>query len=150
MLRVMTHEVLLRCLEQHQADTLAAIDRAAQLLNEGPEAARARLVRTRRELARQLRDYQQFKHDRIFDPAIMSGSPSLAAAGRCSKADCIAGGQRFERYVRGWSGQDVAVAWQRFRPATMSLAADLRDHVNAEGVQIRLLLAHAWERRVAA
>ncbi|WP_141243992.1 hypothetical protein [Sphingomonas lenta] len=125
---------------------MAIIDRATACLEQSPEIARAELAHLRWKLARALREYQVFKHSHIFDPAIASGSPSLAEAGRRLKIDCIAGGETFFRYVRFWSSKDVVANWGEFRAATRDLGRNLRDHVSSEGTQIRLLLAEATKR----
>ncbi|WP_141243873.1 hypothetical protein [Sphingomonas lenta] len=136
-------------MDQLQSDTLAVLSRASELLDEEPGPARAGLGAIRRELARKLREYQIFKHSRIFDPALTSGSPSVAEAGRRLKVDCIAGSARFDQYVREWSGKDIAAEWAAFRSATLELGRRLRDHMVSERVQIRLLLAGATPRQNA-
>lgn len=130
-------------LDQLQAETIAMLDDARVLLTGERAAAGEAIAAVRWRLARKLREYQVFKHSRIFDPAITSGSPSLEEAGRQLKIDCIAGGEHFRRYVRRWTGVDLAEQWAEFEAATIEIDRNLRDHLAAEGLQVRLLLSRA-------
>ncbi len=142
----MTSHALLTRLDQLQSETLAVLDRANRLVYGEPADARDGLALVRRELIGALREYQAFKHERLFDPAIASDSLSLAEAGRRLKADCIGGGEAFHRYLRQWSDKDLMVEWPAFKLATTEVGRKLRDQIAVEGAQIRSLLAEAARR----
>lgn len=127
-------------LDTHQAAMLSSIARAAELLECDVAGVRA-CRHIEGDLADTLRSYQSFKHGEIFDPAITSGSPSREAAGRRLKQDCLAGGDGFRSHVRRWRAADLVAEWPNLQPAMLAMMRHLRDHVRAEGVQIRLLLA---------
>lgn len=121
---------------------LASIARAADLLECGASGA-GEYRPVERGLTQTLKAYQLFKHGEIFDPAIASNSPSREEAGRRLKQDCLTGGENFRSHVRRWREADLADEWASFQPVTRALMRHLRDHVRAEGVQIRLLLAES-------
>lgn len=133
-------DAILSRLEELQAVTVALLDQARATIDAGPtQQDQLRTVADR--LAYELQAYQLFKHDRIFDPLIASGSPSSREAARCLKADCVAGGEAFAFFVRQWREQDLQAGWGEFRPAVLNLGTRLRDHIKAEEVQVRLLLS---------
>jgi hypothetical protein len=141
-------EVVLAELEERQTITVALLDQARAVIDAGPtEGNRLRGLADR--LQDEVHAYQLFKHCRIFDPTIAGGSPSSREAARCLKADCIAGGAAFSFSVRQWRDRDLQTGWDEFRPAVLDLGTRLRDHLKAEGVQIRLLLWHLREEASA-
>lgn len=124
-----------------QAIIIMLLNEARAAIDVGP-AQHNRLGAVTVCLADSLHSYQIFKHRRIFDPVITSGSPSSREAARYLKADCIAGAAAFSFFVRQWRDRSLPSVWEEFRPAVINLERQLRDHIKAEGVQIRLLLSH--------
>ena len=70
----------------HQARILLQLSQAEDLLRAGDEQAVEALGRMRWLLVRLLREYQIFKHSRIFEPALRQGSAMqvAVAAKRCN------------------------------------------------------------------
>jgi hypothetical protein len=113
-------------LREHQDKILTCIDGGEKLLEDGAARDVAGCASARWELARILGGYQVFKHLRIYDPAIMEGTPRQAAAARRLKVDCIALSQDFRGYIARWGTAGSGEQWTEYRLDTLSMLRRIR------------------------
>jgi len=116
----------------------AIVDRAETILRSGVRDVAA-LGQIRWEVARTLREYQLFKHSRIFDP-IERGQDYRAALARRMKAECIRVGEEFRRYVLKWSVVSILDHWNEYHPAALDAIRRIRVHLANERPGISELL----------
>ena len=117
---------------------LAIVDRAEAILRSGTRDVAA-LGQTRWEVARTLREYQLFKHSRIFDP-IERAQDYRALRARQMKAECIRVGEEFRQYVLTWSVVSILDHWATYHPAALDAVARIRAHLASERAGIAELL----------
>ena len=99
----------------------------------------AALGQARWEIARALREYQLFKHTRIFDP-IERQPDHRAHQARRMKAECIRVGEEFHRYVLKWSVVSILDHWAEFLPAALDAIARTRAQLAKERIGVIALL----------
>lgn len=133
-------------LDDHQQRLLAKLGENDALLRAAEPDSHA-LGCVRWQLVRLLREYQLFKHRRIFDPAIRSGVTLARAQAETMKAECIAAGEAIARFVLTWSAVEGPVDWSAYRLAALDLHLAIRRHVVRERRGVIALLAMT---RVAA
>lgn len=117
---------------------LAIVDRAESILRSEARDIAA-LGQARWEVARALREYQLFKHSRIFDP-IERGQDYRAIRARRMKAECIRVGEEFRAYVLKWSVVSILDHWADYHPAALDAAARIRAHLAKERLGVAELL----------
>ena len=123
---------------------LAILDRAEAILRSGTNDVAA-LGKTRWEAARALREYQLFKHSRIFDP-LERGQDYRAAHARRMKAECIRVGEEFRQYVLTWSVVSILDHWAEYHPAALDAIRRIRAHLASE----RRAIAELFDVKPAA
>lgn len=136
----MTSHIDQDALRRHQEIALGILSRGAECLDRGPAAVLADGVGLRRELGDALREYQLFKHERIFDPAIGSADEHRAALARHMKVGCIAAGEVFRAHMNRWTADQIATDWVHYKPAARLTVNQLRRHIVTEGEGITELL----------
>ena len=136
----MTKAGLLVRLHQHQDTILQIMREAEPLLRSASLRDIPALSRTRWALMRALTEYQLFKHNEIFDPAM--GRAALGSAQRADrlKRACTAMGDEYRAYVGKWGGADIGAAWSVYQPAALQMTARLRDHIAREREDCAALL----------
>lgn len=136
----MTKTNVLVRLHQHQDSILSMMRTAEPLLRSASLRDIPALSRGRWSLMRALSEYQQFKHQHIFDPAI--GRAALGSAQRAErmKRACIAMGDEYRAYAAKWGGADIAQLWSTYQPAALQMIARLRDHIAREREDCAALL----------
>ena len=117
---------------------LAITDRTEAILRSDSKDVAA-LGNCRWEAARTLREYQLFKHGRIFDP-LEKGQDYRAIKARRMKADCIRVGEEFRAYVLKWSVVSILDHWAEYHPAALDLIARIRAHLAKERIGVAELL----------
>ena len=117
---------------------LAIADRSEAILRSDSKDVAA-LGNCRWEAARTLREYQLFKHNRIFDP-LEKGQDYRAIRARRMKADCIRVGDEFRAYVLKWSVVSILDHWSEYHPAALDLIARIRAHLAKERIGVAELL----------
>jgi hypothetical protein len=117
---------------------LAIANRAETILRSGSRDVTA-LGTCRWEAARALREYQLFKHNRIFDP-LERGQDYRAIKARRMKADCIRVGEDFRAYVLKWSVVSILDNWDEYHPAALDVAKRIRIHLARERIGVAELL----------
>ena len=117
---------------------LAIADRAEAILRSDSKDVAA-LGTCRWEAARALREYQLFKHSRIFDP-LERGQDYRAIKARRMKADCIRVGEAFRAYVLKWSVVSILDHWADYQPAALDAATRIRTHLARERIGVAELL----------
>jgi hypothetical protein len=117
----------------------AIVNRAEAILRDPDNKDVAALGTARWELARTLREYQLFKHSRIFDP-LERGQDYRAIRARRMKADCIRVGEEFRAYVLKWSVVSILDHWSEYHPAALDAVARIRAHLARERVGVAELL----------
>ncbi|WP_425230878.1 hypothetical protein [Sphingomonas sp.] len=127
-------------LHRHQENILAIMRGAEPLLRDSALRDVAALARARWALMRALGEYQLFKHNEIFDPAIARDLLGSALKAERMKRACIAMGDEFRGYVTKWSGRDVAGDWVAYEPAALQIIARLRAHIARERTEVAELL----------
>ncbi len=125
-------------LHSHQRRALDLLVRGADALDSA--AGDQQALSMRPDLAAVLRDYQIFKHEEIFDPAVASGGAERAALGRAMKVECIAAGETYRLHVQQWKPDAIAADPANYRAASRLTLNALRRHVEREGEGITLLL----------
>ena len=123
----------------------AIIDRAEAILREPGNRNVAALGQARWEAARTLRQYQLFKHGRIFDP-IAQGEDHRALKARQMKTECLHFGEEFRNYVMRWSVVSILDSWDDYHPAALASIARIR----AQLVRERCGVAELLEAKSAA
>lgn len=128
----MTTTGLLARLHRHQDAILTIMRTAEPLLRSAALRDVPALSRNRWSLMRALSEYQLFKHNEIFDPAI--GRAVLGSAERADrlKRACIAMDDDFRAHVSKWGGADLESVWSVYQPAALQMIARLRDHIARE------------------
>ncbi|MFS0771796.1 hypothetical protein [Sphingomonas sp. 1P08PE] len=124
-------------LHDHQRRALDILARGAAALDAGLDRERTDL---RAEMADVLRDYQIFKHEEVFDPAVSSGSAERAMLGRAMKIECIAAGEAFRTHSMRWKDEAIVADPANYRAAARLTLNALRRHIEREGEGITLLL----------
>lgn len=117
----------------------AIINRAESLLQNSDTYDVTALGQARWEAARCLREYQLFKHARIFDP-LDRGQDSRAITARRMKAECIRGGEEFRAYVLKWSVVSIPDHWANYHPAALDAIARIRAQLIRERIGVAELL----------
>ena len=117
----------------------AIVDRAEAILREPGNRDVASLGQARWQAARALRQYQLFKHGRIFDP-IAASQDFRALKARQMKEDCISFGDAFHKYVLRWSVVSIADNWEEYHAAALGSVARIRAQLVKERVGIAELL----------
>jgi hypothetical protein len=103
----------------------------------------SQLGQTRWEMARLLREYQLYKHTRIFDHFERVGG-SQAALARQMRAECIRVGEEFRAYILKWSVTSILDNWAEYQPAALDAIARIRAQLVREQVGVeRLLMRNA-------
>jgi serine/threonine protein kinase HipA of HipAB toxin-antitoxin module len=128
-------------LRVYQRRAFDLVDRANAILDEGKEAALIALPSLRGEIVEVLQAYQVFKHERIFDPAVLAGGDERTRLGRAMKIECIAAGETFRRHMTQWKDDDIARDWDNYRAAARLTLNALRRHLENERDGIETLLA---------
>jgi hypothetical protein len=128
-------------LQRHQQTALTILSRCITALDQGPQAVLAASETLRRDLGEALGAYQQFKHQRIFDPAIESGDDVRATLGRHMKVSCIAAGEVFRAHMRQWTPERIENEWSSYQASARLTANQLRRHIVSEGEGIADLIA---------
>ena len=144
----MTRSIDQAALRHHQEAALSVLSRGVACLEDGQAAVLAASPRLRQELADVLGAYQQFKHERVFDPAIASGDEQRSVLARHMKVGCIAAGEVFRAHMGRWSADDIAADWPRYKVAARLTANQLRRHIQNEGEGIAELIAAYGEEAV--
>ena len=131
-------------LRHHQAAATDVLRRGVACLADGPQAMVPANAGLRAEMAVVLSEYQQFKHARIFDPAIASGDRQRAVLARHMKIACISAGEVFRVHQLQWTPDRIAADWRGYAVAARLTANQLRRHIlnEAEGIE-DLLAAYA-------
>jgi hypothetical protein len=117
---------------------LAIVARAEALLRSDTRDVAA-LGKARWEVARALREYQLFKHNRIFDP-LGSGPDYRAIRARRMKAECIRVGEEFRQYVLKWSVVSILDHWADYHPAALDAVVRIRAQLAKERIGVAQLL----------
>jgi hypothetical protein len=117
----------------------AIVNKAEAILRQPDNRDVAALGAARWEVARVLREYQLFKHSRIFDP-LERGSDYRAIKAKRMKADCIRVGEEFRAYVLKWSVVSILDHWADYHPAALDAVARIRAHLKRERVGVAELL----------
>lgn len=99
----------------------------------------ATLSQMRWEIARALREYQLFKHTRIFDP-IERQPDHRAPQARRMKAECVRVGEEFRNYVLKWSVVSTLDHWADYHPAALDAIARIRAQLAKERIGVIALL----------
>lgn len=136
----MTHMVDQDALRRHQEVTLGVLGHAAACIAAGRETVLANRPVLRREMAEALEAYQRFKHERIFDPAILSGDEQRAAMARHMKIGCIAAGEVFRAHGQRWKAEAIEADWPRYKAAARLTVNQIRRHIVTESEGIAELI----------
>ena len=118
---------------------LAIADRSEAILRDPDNRDVTALGVCRWEAARVLREYQIFKHSRIFDP-LERGQDYRAIKARRMKADCIRVGEEFRAYVLKWSVVSILDHWAEYPPAALDVCKRIRTHLARERIGVAELL----------
>ncbi|RYF19988.1 MAG: hypothetical protein EOO77_08970 [Oxalobacteraceae bacterium] len=137
----MIDDTILSRLQSYHDDIVARIAASVAVIEADNLSSLSTLSARRWQMVRLLREYQIFKHSRIFDPAISSGSPSAVAAAREMKINCIAIGNAFSSYVKIWSSGLITTRWEDYRIAMIEMSTLLTRHVKSERRSIVALLS---------
>lgn len=136
----MTKAVLLARLHRHQDNILAMMRTAEPLLRNASLRDVPALSRARWALMRALTEYQLFKHNEIFDPAIAGAVLGSAQRADRLKRACITVGDEYRAYATKWGGADIEGVWSVYQPAALQMIARLRDHLAREREDCAALL----------
>ena len=117
----------------------AIVDRAEAILREPGNRDVAALGQARWQAARALRQYQLFKHGRIFDP-IAASQDFRAVKARQMKDDCIRFGEAFHKYVLRWSVVSISDNWEEYHAAALASVARIRAQLVRERAGVAELL----------
>ena len=93
------------------------------------------------QYVRLLTEFETFKHREIFAPALRDGTSDKAPTARQLEASCAEISRAFRAYVMKWSTVDKNACWENYREAAAAIIQRLRDHLEAEGPAMRLLLS---------
>lgn len=137
----MSNASILNLLQTYHDDIVERIAASVTLIENEGLSSLSTLAARRWQMVRLLREYQIFKHSRIFDPAIAKGSSSEIAAAYKMKVNCIAIGDEFAAYVRHWSSGVIATNWEDYRFAMIEMSTSLMAHVKTERRDIDILLS---------
>ena len=135
----MENEPILTRLHDHQR-------RASEVLRRGAEAVESGSGDLRQDIGAVLQDYQVFKHEEIFNPAVRSASPEQAALAREMKIECIAAGEAFRAHVQRWTPGEIDFDRSGYRAASRLTLNAVRRHVDREREGITRLLGLLAER----
>ena len=129
-------------LEAYQTRIAAALDDKLRAVA-GAEDRRAHsIAEARWALVRLLREYQLFRHTRIFDPIIGSKNFSRATQADILKGKCLAAGNHYRQHVAKWSLTCTDHSWPTYEAELRVLIAGINDHLSAEAQSVRKLLRH--------
>jgi hypothetical protein len=117
----------------------AIVDRAEAILREPGNRDVAALGQARWQAARLLRQYQLFKHSRIFDP-IAASQDFRALRAKRMKEDCIRFGETFQDYVLRWSVVSISDNWEEYHAAALGSVARIRAQLVKERAGVAELL----------
>jgi len=117
----------------------AIVDRAEAILREPGNRDVATLGQARWQAARLLRQYQLFKHSRIFDP-IAASQDFRALKAKRMKEDCIRFGETFQEYVLRWSVVSIADNWEEYHAAALGSITRIRAQLVKERAGVAELL----------
>jgi len=132
---------------RRQAEILETAAGVMALIDSDPAVGQAELVKARWQLARQVREYQLFKHAEIFGPTIRFGTETQSRLAAQAAALCTANGAEFHAYLTQWSGRDTLGQWPDYQSATKAMVAGLRQALAAEKFQIGRLVEGAERTR---
>jgi hypothetical protein len=124
---------------EFQDRILAIVARAEAALLDPVKRDVAALGQSRWELARALREYQLFKHSRIFDPLERCQDYRAVKAQRM-KAECIRVGEEFRKYVLKWSVVSILDHWADYHPAALDAIARTRAQLAKDRIGVAELL----------
>jgi hypothetical protein len=123
---------------EFQNRILAIAARSETVLESGQRDVAA-LSAARWEIARTLREYQLFKHIRIFDPLLGRNDYRGCKAERM-KAECIQFGERFRDHVLKWSVVSILDHWDEYQPAALATIGEIRKQLARERSGVAVLL----------
>jgi len=136
----MVNDTILTRLQSYHDDIISRIAASVAVIEADNLSSLSSLSARRWQMVRLLREYQIFKHSRIFDPAIAKGSPSEIAAAQEMKINCIAMGNAFTAYVKIWSSGLITTRWEDYRTAMIEMSTLLTRHVKSERHNVEALL----------
>ena len=128
----MANDTILTRLQSYHDDIISRIAASVAVIEADNLSSLSTLSARRWQMVRLLREYQIFKHSRIFDPAIAKGSPSEIEAAQEMKINCIAMGNVFTSYVKTWSSGLITTRWEDYRIAMIEMSTLLMRHVKSE------------------
>ena len=134
-----TANALARLIELQDA-ILTRIGEAETASRIGPSSLEM-LAKRRWEMVRRLREYQLFKHNEIFDPAIKYGTIYHVNLACRMKTMCEQANDFFLEYVRRWSSAAVAAEWEAYQTELNAMCKALQNHISIERKNIHALLA---------
>jgi len=129
---------------------LSMMSRASILVKADRQDAIALLCASRTRLAKHFKRYQIFKHGRIFNPVIASGSASSKVVARGMKVDCMQLGEMFGAYHTRWQGLR-SEDWLSYRHDMLATVEVLRVHIESElrAMHQLLMISELYGRRSA-
>ncbi|MBJ6122468.1 hypothetical protein [Sphingomonas mollis] len=136
----MEQSSLLDRLHRHQRLAQDILTRGAACIDGGPDIALPAIAGLRAEMGQVLRDYQIFKHEEIFDPAVTSGSPDRIERARAMKIECIGAGESFRTHLVYWQHRDVTAEWEAYKASARLTINQLKRHIGKEEEGITALL----------
>lgn len=130
-------------LEAYQTRIAAALDEKLRAVA-GPQHSRAKSVAAARwALVRLLREYQLFKHTRVFDPIINSKDFARATQADILKSKCLVAGDQYRQHVAKWSLTGTDHSWPAYEVELRLLMAGIKSHLSAEASGVSALLRHS-------
>lgn len=117
---------------------LAIVARAEAILRSDVRDV-AGLGKARWEVARALREYQLFKHARVFDP-LSGGQDFRGVQARRMKAECVRVGEEFRQYVLKWSVVSILDHWAEYHPAALDAVVRIRAQLARERAGVLRLI----------
>lgn len=124
----------------HQRAVLSVLDRARPLFNATYDEAWPRLAEFRVDLTAQMRDFQRYKHEVIFDPIIRGNVGDKAIAVEL-KSECIALGIQYDSFRQQWAKADVQANWPQYRLSAISMMTKVREAFSDQDARVRILEA---------
>lgn len=126
--------------QRGQQDAVGALSDALTAIELGKDAYVCSLSQRREYLAGALTNYQRFKHQRLYDPAISSPDVAKSGTAREMKVACIAMGQAYQAHLRDWPISRITEEWDAYRTAVRLAGARLRRQLLAEAARINALI----------
>ncbi|WP_140872528.1 hypothetical protein [Sphingomonas oligophenolica] len=138
---------------RQQTRILALFNGVRPLLSGSLDHARDRLPAMRQEIVGAMQECQIYKHARLYDPHIASGSPHRRAVQEL-KIGCIMLGEKYIAHYRAWDTAAVAANWHGFRLSALAIMTETRKSLGEEADAVRALDLHPVEpigrKRLAA